>query len=206
MCATSFSVVQNTTLGPSPPGKRRSERRKSYPSIFGMFQSRRMASGSLLRQASSACSPSSASTIWKSSPSRILRATLRMTLESSTTKQVFIVQPRCVRVPFLHHQAASRGGPLHCDVEHAVNIEHHQKLSFEPINSGRDTCQPRIEIGRIWLARHIVQLEHLANAVDQQSVGLPARFHANRHGLALARAILQPEPPTHIDQGHDATA
>jgi hypothetical protein len=29
MCATSFSVVQNTTLGASPPGNRRSERRKS---------------------------------------------------------------------------------------------------------------------------------------------------------------------------------
>src|SRR5262245_48614734 len=139
MCATSFSVVQNTTLGPSPPGKRRSERRKSYPSIFGMFQSRRMASGSLLRQASSACSPSSASTIWKSSPSRILRATLRMTLESSTTKQVFIAQPHCVHAyfPFLQHPTASRRGRLHCDVEHSVDIEHHQRLSFDPIDSGR---------------------------------------------------------------------
>src|SRR5450759_3141083 len=45
-------------------------------------------------QASSACSPSSPSTISNSSPSRIRRATLRMTLESSTIKHVFIAHPR----------------------------------------------------------------------------------------------------------------
>jgi hypothetical protein len=33
--------------------------------------------------------------IWKESPSRIRRATLRMTLESSTTKHVFISIPFC---------------------------------------------------------------------------------------------------------------
>src|SRR5258708_31999813 len=55
-----------------------------------MFQSSNTASGIWARQTSSACSPSSASTIWNSRPSRIRRATLRMTLESSTTKQVFI--------------------------------------------------------------------------------------------------------------------
>src|SRR5471030_344163 len=55
-----------------------------------MFQSSRMASGSPRLQTSSAFSPSSASTIWKSSPSSIRRATLRMTLESSPTRHVFI--------------------------------------------------------------------------------------------------------------------
>src|SRR5262245_56108404 len=142
-----------------------------------MFQSSRIASGSCLRQASSACSPSSASTIWKSSPSRILRATLRMTLESSTTKQVFIAQPHFVHAyfPFRQHPTASRRSRLHCDVEHSVDIEHHQKLSFEPIDSGRYASQAWVEVGRIWLARHIVQLEHLADAVDQQAVGFPPR-------------------------------
>src|SRR5204863_1529088 len=55
-----------------------------------MFQSSSTASGMRPRQASSACSPASASEISNSSPSRIRRATLRMTLESSTTRQVFI--------------------------------------------------------------------------------------------------------------------
>src|SRR4051795_1400919 len=56
-----------------------------------MFQSSRIASGSPRLQTSSAFSPSSASMIWKSSPSRMRLATLRMTLESSTTRHVFIL-------------------------------------------------------------------------------------------------------------------
>src|SRR5271168_1933506 len=58
--------------------------------MIGMFQSSRIASGNPRLQTSSAFSPSSASMIWKSSPSRIRLATFRMTLESSTTRQVFI--------------------------------------------------------------------------------------------------------------------
>src|SRR5258708_13167462 len=55
-----------------------------------MFQSSRIASGKARLQTSSAFSPSSASMIWKSRPSRMRRATLRMTLESSTTRHVLI--------------------------------------------------------------------------------------------------------------------
>ena len=51
----SFSVVQNTTFGESPPGSRRSALRKSMPFITGMFQSSRTASGIAERHASSAC-------------------------------------------------------------------------------------------------------------------------------------------------------
>src|SRR5215475_11279115 len=160
-----------------------------------MFQSSRIASGNCFRQASSACSPSSASTIWKSSPSRMRRATLRMTLESSTTKQVFIVQPHCVRAQFPFHQTASRRGRLHFDVEHAVDIENHQKLSIEPVDTGRHARQPWIEVRRVWLARHVVELEDLANTVDQQSVRLTARLNADRHGRSVfvfARAQAKP--------------
>ena len=44
----------------------------------------------------SACSPSSASMIWKSISSRMRRAIFRTTLESSTTRQVFISRPPCL--------------------------------------------------------------------------------------------------------------
>ena len=43
--ARSFSVVQNTTLGASPPDILRSRRRKSIPFMTGMFQSSRIAFG-----------------------------------------------------------------------------------------------------------------------------------------------------------------
>src|SRR5215475_3821229 len=160
-----------------------------------MFQSSSTASGIWLRQTSSACSPSSASTIWNSSPSRMRRATLRMTLESSTTKQVFIVQPRCVRAQFPFHQTASRRGRRHFDVEHSVDIENHQKLSIEPVDTGRNARQPWIEVRRIWLAGHVVELEDLANTVDQQSVGFAARLHADGHRRSVfvfARAQAKP--------------
>src|SRR6476660_521022 len=113
-----------------------------------MFQSSRIASGNCLRQASSACSPSSASTIWNSSPSRMRRATLRMTLESSTTKQVFIVS-LFVFAPEFHSRflrTASCCGRLLHDVEHTINIEHHQQLPIESVDAGRYARQARIEI------------------------------------------------------------
>src|SRR3974377_1087763 len=86
-----------------------------------MFQSSRIASGSLRRHAFSACSPSSASSICNSSPSRMRRATLRMTLESSTTKQV--------RIDYSSY-------PLYCgrggfDLQHAVHVAYHKQMTVE---------------------------------------------------------------------------
>src|SRR3569833_3142530 len=98
-----------------------------------MFQSSRMASGNLRRQASSACYPSSASSMVNSRPSRMRRATFRMTLESSTTKQVFmscLVSGSC-------QCSGSRGCGAGVDGEHAVDIEDQQELLFETVDSGR---------------------------------------------------------------------
>src|SRR3990170_4743413 len=96
-----------------------------------MFQSSRIASGRPRLQTSSAFSPSSASMIWKSRPSRIRLATLRMTLESSTTRHVFILvifsqlgglRSRCER------------GPGH-DFEHAIDVEHDHELAVEAVHA-----------------------------------------------------------------------
>src|SRR4029077_7528406 len=98
-----------------------------------MFQSSRIASGNCFLQASSACSPSSASTIWNSSPSRIRRATLRITLESSTTKHVFIAHPRYFRSKvqtFLFHTHSCRDRTS-ADVENAVDIDDDKQLSIQ---------------------------------------------------------------------------
>src|SRR6188508_1559311 len=172
-----------------------------------MFQSSRIASGNCSRHSSSACSPSSASTIWKSRPSRIRRATFRMTLESSTTKQVFIVLPSlCSRLIPIPIPAASRRDRLHRDVEHTVDVENHKQLAIEPINSGRYACQSCIEIARIWFPRLIVQLEHLADTVDEQAVGFATRFDADRHRLLAGFATAESEAASHVYQCHDAAA
>src|SRR5690349_12164597 len=65
--------------------------------MFGIEASSSTASGNLYSQILSACAPSSASEISKSSRSRMRLATLRMTLESSTTRQVFMTTPPHVR-------------------------------------------------------------------------------------------------------------
>src|SRR2546423_7279558 len=98
-----------------------------------MFQSSNTASGILLRQLSSACSPSSASAISNSSPSRIRRATFRMTLESSTTRQVFITTSLFrFRLTVKYSQQFF---PLHCscrlsahsNIENTLDVENDQK-------------------------------------------------------------------------------
>src|SRR3954466_11185703 len=116
-----------------------------------MFQSSRTASGKPRLQASSAFSPSSASIILKSRPSRIRRATLRMTLESSTTRQVFIAPPPSCGTaggpapPFLGPGGAPPQ-PLLCSlrssrrhgfgggIQHMIHVEDDHELALEPVN------------------------------------------------------------------------
>src|SRR6185437_5386992 len=102
-----------------------------------MFQSSRTASGSPRLQASSAFSPSSASMIWKSRPSRIRLATFRMTLESSTTRHVLILAStsfnpeRDVPLP----SVSACPPPVLCrqhvrhDFEDAFDVEHDHELA-----------------------------------------------------------------------------
>src|SRR5262245_26508089 len=112
--------------------------------MTGMFQSSSTASGSSRLQASSAFSPSSASMIWKSRPSRIRRATLRMTLESSTTRHVLILGPLLLPVPTDVSNTASvtttRSADL-CrlhfrrELEDAIDVEDDHELSVEPVDA-----------------------------------------------------------------------
>src|SRR5262245_44077347 len=136
-----------------------------------MFQSSRTASGNWRWQAPSACSPSSASTIWNSSPSRIRRATLRMTLESSTTKHIFItpsLPSPVTRGPTPHGiclGVASCGDRLALHFKHPVDVEHHQQLAIEPHHAGRDARKARVEIGGLQLAVLVRDLHDLADRI-----------------------------------------
>src|SRR5262245_3844532 len=136
-----------------------------------------MASGILPRQTSSACSPSSASAISNSSPSRMRRATLRMTLESSTTRQVFItsfflatVSPLPLPVG-LSRPACSRRLGVSANIENPVHIEHDQEIAIEAMHTRRYSREPRVEVDGIALAACRRQPDHLADRVDQEAVG-----------------------------------
>src|ERR1044072_1439075 len=126
--------------------------------MTGMFQSSNTASGIARLHASSAFSPSSASAIWKSRPSRMRRATLRMTLESSTTRQVFIwgLQLLPFRVGLsCRHQVRH-------DFENAIDVEHDHELAVEAVDAAGQLGHARVEIDRIFLAALFGQPQHLA--------------------------------------------
>src|SRR5712671_1995102 len=110
-----------------------------------MFQSSRIASGKARLHASSAFSPSSASMIWKSRPSRIRLVTFRMTLESSTTRHVLISASTtsdpewddCVGAQSLSHSCLliSRRQHLRHDFEDAIDIEDDHELAVEAMHA-----------------------------------------------------------------------
>src|SRR5882672_10047588 len=168
-----------------------------------MFQSSSTASGMPTRQTSSACSPSSASLISNSSPSRIRRATLRMTLESSTIRQVFIAPSLRCRAggpaPLFHAaiqipcRASCRLGPG-TDLEHTVDIENDEQAPIEPIHARRDTSEPAVEIDRVVLAASRMKLEHLADRIDQQAIGLTPAFDSDGNAGAAIREHRQAKP------------
>src|SRR5713226_7956385 len=122
-----------------------------------MFQSSSTASGICRRQASSACSPSSASAIWNSRPSRIRRATLRITLESSTTKQFFITSSHATLK--FHVAFELRNRDTSAELEHPIEIEHHHKPCVQPMYAGRYVRELLIEIDGIVFAARGGQLQ-----------------------------------------------
>src|SRR5262249_22256569 len=150
-----------TTFGWSPPGRRRMWPMNSKPSITGMFQSSSTASGNCRWQISSALEPSSASVTWNSKPSRIRRAILRTTLESSTTKHVFILVLR------LRCFVGSRGH-LHFSLqfEHAIDVEDDHELAVETVDAAGELGHAGIEVDRVLFHAGLGQAQHLADLVD----------------------------------------
>src|SRR3981189_2420912 len=118
-----------------------------------MFQSSRTASGMARLQTSSAFSPSSASTIWKSRPSRIRRATFRMTLESSTTRHVLIFglcfySPKGT-FPFQFLSTLSLRflcrHQIRHDFEDAIDVEDDHELAVETVDAAGELGHAGIE-------------------------------------------------------------
>src|SRR6188472_2486032 len=177
-----------------------------------MFQSSRTASGMARLHASSAFAPSSASMIWKSSPSRIRRATLRMTLESSTTRHVLIFglyfhsPTGDVSIRFLSTLRFLCRHQIRHDFEDAIDIEDDHELSVEAVDAAGELGHAGIEIDGVFLAAVVGQPEHLADLVDQEAVGLAAQVDANRHRRLAVVVFGQPEPGPHVDDRDDAAA
>src|ERR1700688_939738 len=163
--------------------------------MIGMFQSSRMASGSPRLQTSSAFSPSSASMIWKSRPSRMRLATFRMTLESSTTRHVLILASASSRKGRFHCHSSYRLLPVLCrqhvrhDFEDAVDIEDDHELAVEAMHAAGELGHAGIEVDGVFLSPVVGQFQYLADLVDQEPIGLAAQVDADRH-RRLFRVVL----------------
>src|SRR4051795_5042368 len=174
-----------------------------------MFQSSRTASGMARLQASSAFSPSSASMIWKSRPSRMRRATFRMTLESSTTRHVFILGLQLHQIPrgtFSFQVRSSCRHQVRHDFENAIDVEDNHELAVETVNTAGELGHAGVEIDGVFLAAVIVEFQDLADLVDQQAIGLAAQIDADRHRRLAVVVPGQAETGAHIDDGDDAAA
>src|SRR6476620_453139 len=128
--------------------------------MTGMFQSSRIASGMVRLHISSAFSPSSASTIWKSRPSRIRLATFRMTLESSTTRHVLISassSPRSRKGTFPLQTKVTSCLPLILCRQHfrhdfadAIDVEHDHQLAIDAMYAAGEPGHARIEVDGVF--------------------------------------------------------
>src|SRR3569833_2725649 len=153
-----------------------------------MFQSSRIASGSPRWHAPSACSPSSASTMSNCKPSRMRRATFRMTLESSTTKQLFITLYSFCN---LLAPPASSGNGAVLDVQNTIHVEHDHQLALEPVDAGGDAPKPRVEIRRLRFASVVAKRHHFADRIHQQAIRLGLDLDADRHDRRIHHALAE---------------
>src|ERR1700691_1234613 len=179
-----------------------------------MFQSSRMASGNPRLHTSSAFSPSSASTIWKSRPSRMRLATFRMTLESSTTRHVFI--SASASQIFRGNVSYALALRLVCrwlcrqqvrhDFENTIDVGEDHQLTFEAMPAASQFGHARIEVDGVFLAAVVGKLEHFADLVDQEAIGFAAQVDAHRHRRFAVVVLRQAETRAHVDNGDDATA
>src|SRR5262249_31092116 len=99
----------------------------------------------------------------KCRPSRIRRATLRTTLESSTMRQDFMSRTPGLRSDLARSCRIRAAG----EVEDARDVEHDEERDVEPVDARGDSAPGRIERRGIALGIRAVEAQHLADAVDQ---------------------------------------
>ena len=108
------------------------------------------------------------------------RATLRITAESSTTRQCFIgkTPDRMMR-----HAAGLR----HRGSQDRVDVEDDEQPVLEAVDAARERGPALVEIHRVRLVARRGELHHLADVVDEEAEGFAAVLEADRH---LAPAAL----------------
>src|SRR5438552_13555421 len=197
----SFSVVQKITFGSVPPALPRSARKNDGPSMTGIFQSRRMASGIPWPQRSSASIPSPASETLNASSSRMRRAILRTTPESSTTRQVFIVVTPFVATARKASGSERGGNACECPLD----VEDEKQLAGHAVDAGEYPDPASIDIDRARFEFRRIKAQDLADFVDDEAEGLAFELDSGGH-VDPPFGRRQAEKAVHVDHRHDAAA
>jgi hypothetical protein len=164
--------------------------RNSRPSITGMFQSSKIASGIWTVQLSTACWPSAASLVSKPSSSNIFRATIRTTFESSTISQDFISQSSTVPAFPL---GRNRGAPI---IQQAVIIDHNQNAFCQAIDTLGKLVPGRIQRSRIAFKFISWQPKDFPNGINCQAIKLISPFNDHTHTIFAFRPVFDTKTPT----------
>ena len=118
-----------------------------------------------------------------------------MTLESSTTRQVFMVASTLpVPLDRFHDRCRQPAMPpaFRRDFQHAIDVEHDHQLSFEPMNAARHSRQRGSRLTGFASRLSIGKLDHFADRVDQQAVGFAAHDRCRPPSAAGRRRFGKP--------------
>jgi hypothetical protein len=102
------------------------------------------------------------------------------------------------------HTSCGLGGRP--ELEYPIKIKDQHQLSVEPMHTRADMREPAIEInGRIFTARSS-HSQHLADLLDQQSVGFTMELDPERQLSVAGLFAFQVEPFPHINDRQDASS
>src|SRR5205807_2199501 len=77
------------------------------------------------------------------------------------------------------------------EIEHAIDLQHHQQLAVEPEDAAGNLAPLRIEGRRVGFVALGRQAQDLADGVDDQAVELARMLDDDAHALAALGARLQ---------------
>src|SRR5689334_9641706 len=119
------------------------------------------------------------------------RATLRIMLESSTIRQVFILSSLHYRCAW-HIPPHLRGHSNSREIERAVGVKRDKNRVVEAKHARCHGAQYRVEIARGRLAIAIGEAEHFADAVHQNAERFRPSLNADDHMRIAGRIELKP--------------
>src|SRR4030095_6181587 len=78
--------------------------------------------------------------------------------------------------------------------------------AVEAVDAAGELGHARVEIDRVFLAAVLRQAQHLADGVDQETIGFAPQINAARHRRLAVVVLGQAETGAHVDHGDDAAA